>query len=146
MAPVIIGSDHAGFELKQALKTYLSERGYKTQDAGCDSTESVDYPDFAKRVAREVAKATDGTKGILICGTGIGMSIAANKFKGVRAALCLKEYDAQMARNHNDANIICLGARTLQKEVAFRVVTTFLKSQFEGGRHARRVAKISSFE
>jgi len=146
MVTVFIGNDHAGFELKQDLKAFLKDQGYQVRDLGCDSTDSVDYPDFAKRVAREVAASDGGAFGILICGTGIGMSIAANKLKGVRAALCIKEYDAQMARNHNDANILCLGARTLQKEVARRVVTTFLRSEFEGGRHARRVAKIHSLE
>jgi len=146
MATVYIGSDHAGYELKENIESYLQELGYKMEDLGCHNTESVDYPDYAKMVARNVVKAQGASMGILICGTGIGMSIAANKIKGIRAALCLKEYDAQMARNHNDANIICLGSRTLQPEVARRVVVKFLQSEFEGGRHERRVEKIKSLE
>lgn len=146
MPVIYFGSDHAGFELKEDLKNYIGEMGYQVNDLGCHNTDSVDYPDYAKTVAREVANGDGNAFGILVCGTGIGMSIAANKIKGIRAALCPKEYDAQMARNHNNANIICLGARTLQPEVARRVVMTFLRSEFEGGRHGRRVDKINALD
>lgn len=144
MHPIFIGSDHAGFELKQDIKAYLEANQYQVTDVGCHSTESVDYPDYAERVATAVLAAGAEAKGILICGTGIGMCIAANKFPGIRAALCPKEYEAQMARNHNNANIICLGARALQSEVARRVVNKFLEAEFEGGRHQRRIDKIAA--
>jgi len=145
MPKIVMGSDHAGFELKERIKAYLAERRYPIDDKGCHSEESVDYPDFAEAVARAVA-ADDQAMGILVCGTGIGVSIAANKVAGVRAALCHSEYEAQMARNHNDANVICIGARTMRGETPVRVVEKFLRSEFEGGRHARRVDKIKAIE
>ena len=145
MHKIIIGSDHAGFELKQAVKKEFEAKSYPMQDMGCDGPDSVDYPDFAQKVAQTVA-ADARSLGILICGTGIGMAIAANKVKGIRAAVCRNEYEAQMSRNHNNANILCLGARTLEGDVALRVVETFLRSDFEGDRHGRRVDKIMALE
>lgn len=144
MSSIFIGSDHAGFELKQEIKAYLEASDYQVEDMGCHGTDSVDYPDYAKAVAEAVLAGGEESQGILICGTGIGVCIAANKFHGIRAALCPKEYEAQMARNHNNANVLCLGARALQKEVAKRVVSKFLESKFEGGRHQRRLDKIAA--
>lgn len=142
---VAVATDHAGVAYKNNMVTQLKDMGYEVKDCGAHDEQSVDYPDFAKLVAREVLSMED-TLGLLICGTGIGMSIAANKCKGIRAALCHSEYEAQMARNHNDANIICIGARTMELETARRVVAKFLESEFEGGRHARRVDKMMAFE
>ena len=142
MRTIIMGSDHAGYALKQELSGQLSEQGYRVVDVGCHGTDSVDYPDFARALANEVLAGE--TSGILICGTGIGMSIAANKVAGIRAALCRDEFEAQMSRNHNNANVLCLGARVLDTEAAARVVDRFLNSAFEGGRHARRVDKLES--
>ena len=145
MARVIIGSDHAGYQLKDAIKSHFTDLSYRIEDMGCHDSESVDYPDLAGQVARTVMEDSRN-RGILICGTGIGMSIAANKVRGIRAALCHTEYEAQMSRNHNDANIICLGARTLKEGLAIRLVTKFLRSEFEGERHERRVKKIMALE
>ncbi len=145
MTKITIGSDHAGYRLKEAVKTFLEDQGYEIKDLGCHGTESVDYPDYAQCVAEAVA-ANPGTKGVLVCGTGIGMSIAANKIKGIRAALCHNEFEAQMSRNHNDANIICLGARSINQDVALRLVHKFLRSDFEGDRHQRRIGKIANME
>ncbi len=142
---VVVGSDHAGYKLKEAVKAFLLSKSYSVDDLGCSSTESVDYPDYARAVARAVAAET-GTMGILICGTGIGVSICANKVPGIRAALCHKEYETEMSRNHNDANILCLGARTLDGDEAIHLVETFLNTEFEGGRHLRRVNKIKAME
>lgn len=141
---IYLGSDHAGYELKEYLKQQLSSAGYEVIDMGTDSTESVDYPDYAFAVARQV---TDGKGlGILVCGTGIGMSIAANKVKGVRAACCSNIYEAVMARRHNDANVLCLGSRVLGAEHALAIAVEFLSNEFEGGRHERRINKISEYE
>lgn len=138
---IIIGADHAGFQRKEEIKQWLQENKYATLDAGTDSEESCDYPDIAKKVAELVSK-DETKKGILICGTGIGMSIVANKVKGIRAAHVTSEYEAQMAKQHNDANILCLGARTIEKEMTIRCVEKWLSAQFEGGKHERRVRKI----
>lgn len=142
---VYLGSDHGGFELKNALAAHLREQGWETEDLGCYSAESCDYPDFAAAVGRAVA-ANEGTLGLLVCGTGIGMSLAANKIPGVRAAVCGDVYSAKMTRRHNDANILCLGARVTGPGLAEEIADAFFSSSFEGGRHARRVAKIAELE
>lgn len=140
-----IGSDHAGFALKTELIVQLKEAGYVVEDLGTDSEASCDYPDIAHDVGRAVA-AGRFPLGILICGTGIGMSMAANKIKGVRAALCSETFSARMARRHNDANVLCLGARVVGGGLASSVVEAFLGDEFEGGRHARRVDKLGSLQ
>jgi ribose 5-phosphate isomerase B len=145
MPPIAIGSDHAGFELKDTIMNTLSRLGHTVTNCGTNGPESVDYPDFAEKVATIVAGHPE-TIGILICGTGIGMSIAANKHHGIRAALVYNEETAALAHQHNNANIICLGARELSPEKASSLVNTFLKSVFENGRHQRRIDKISSLE
>lgn len=138
---IIIGADHAGFQRKEEIKQWLKENKYAIIDAGTNSEESCDYPDIAKTVAEAVS--SDATKkGILICGTGIGMSIAANKYKNVRAAHVTSEYEAQMAKQHNDANVLCLGARTINQETTIKCVEVWLKSSFEAGKHERRLRKI----
>ncbi len=138
---IIIGADHAGFQRKEEVKHWLHENKYAVIDAGTNSEESCDYPDIAKKVAEEVSK--DATrKGILICGTGIGMSITANKRKGIRAAHVTSEYEAQMAKQHNDANVLCLGSRTINKETSIKCIEAWLSSLFEGGKHERRIGKM----
>ncbi len=138
---IAIASDHAGVSLKSLIIAVLEGAGQEVRDLGPASEESVDYPDFAHRLADEVA-AGSARLGILICGTGIGMSMAANRHPGVRAALCHDAFTAEMARRHNDANVLCLGARVLGAGVAEQVVRVFLDHRFDGGRHGRRVAKI----
>ena len=140
-----IGSDHGGFELKKAVMKHLAERGVEYCDYGTFSAESCDYPDFGEAVGRAVASG-ECERGIVICGTGIGISIAANKVRGVRCALCGDCYSAQMCREHNDANVLALGARVLGEGLALKIVDTYLDSSFQGGRHARRVAKIMALE
>ncbi|MBE6966976.1 MAG: ribose 5-phosphate isomerase B [Ruminococcaceae bacterium] len=140
-----IGSDHGGFALKQEIMEHLREKGIAYKDFGTDSADSCDYPIYGEAVARAVA-AGECERGICICGTGIGISIAANKVKGIRAALCGDCFSADMARRHNDANILALGARTLGSGLALRIVDTFLETEFEGGRHARRVGLIHEIE
>lgn len=142
---IILGSDHAGYEFKERVKEYLSELGEKFEDEGTYSTESCDYPIIAEKVARKVEN-TENAKGILICGSGIGVSIAANKIKGIRAALCMNSELSAMARKHNDANILCLAARFMSFEEAKKSILTFLSTEFEGGRHQRRVEQIDSIE
>lgn len=138
---LVIGNDHAGVELKKKLVKALKGRGHEIINVGTDSLESVDYPDIASLVGEKVL---DGKAeyGILICGTGIGISIAANKIKGIRAALVHNEFTARLARLHNDANVIALGARVIGDELGLACVETFINTEFEGGRHARRVDKI----
>jgi len=140
-----IGSDHAGFDMKNFLKEELEKEGYKIIDYGTNIKKSVDYPDFASKVAEGIIKK-EIEKGILICGTGIGMSIAANKFKGIRAARCCTIYDAVLARQHNDANILTLGARLTGNHLALEICKTFLEAPFLKGRHLRRVNKIKKIE
>lgn len=140
-----IGSDHAAFDAKEAIKRLLMDLGHEVEDMGTDSIASCDYPDFAARVAGRVS-SDETWRGVLICGTGIGMSIAANKFKGVRAALCHNGETARMSRAHNDANLLCLGARVLDPAVVEEIVKTWLDTPFEEGRHARRLDKIREFE
>jgi glycine hydroxymethyltransferase len=140
-ASLALGADHAGFELKEALKRHLADRGITVNDVGTSSAESTDYPDYAGAVARMVAGG-DSDFGLLVCSTGIGMSIAANKVPGVRAALAFNEIGAELSRSHNDANVLCLGAKFTPLDLAERMVDLFLESRFEGGRHARRVLKL----
>lgn len=142
---VAVGADHAGFALKEDLKAYLKEQGYEVRDLGTDSLESVDYPDFAVAVADAVA-SEEVPWGLLICGTGIGMAITANKVPGVRAACCADPFSARMARAHNDANVLTMGGRVVGPGLAREIVRAWLESDFEGGRHARRTAKISALE
>jgi ribose 5-phosphate isomerase B len=142
---IVIGSDHGGLELKQVIRTMLEERGLEVKDLGTDNNDSVDYPDFAEKVASAVSESK-AVRGILICGTGIGMSIVANKFPHVRAALATDEFMAQMAKEHNDANILVLGGRVLSDDLAERMVNVWLDSAYEGGRHQRRLDKISQVE
>lgn len=142
---IAIASDHAGRELKEEITTLLKEKGMEVVDYGVDNPESVDYPDYGIKVARAVSKGL-AERGILSCGTGIGMSIVANKFPDVRAALCNDMYTARMSRLHNDANILVLGGRTLEKEIALLMVDAWLKTGFEGGRHQRRLDKIKDLE
>jgi ribose 5-phosphate isomerase B len=137
-----IGSDHAGYELKESLKSYLSDKGYEMRDFGCHSSESVDYPDFAHPVASLVEGSTD-IKGILICGSGNGISMTANKHQGIRAAISWKAEIAELARLHNDANILVLPARFITDQEAKSIVDIFFSTKFEGGRHQNRVNKIS---
>lgn len=140
---ILIGSDHVGFALKERLKTMLQASGYTVEDAGTHDTERCDYPDIAQRLSRRLL-AGAAACGILVCGSGVGMSIAANRIPGIRAALCAHEYVAQMARRHNDANVLCLGARVVGADLAERIVTSFLTAAFEGGRHAQRVALLET--
>lgn len=142
---IAIGCDHGGFELKQLIMDYLKEQGLEYKDFGTYSSESCDYPLFAEPVARAVADG-ECERGILICGTGIGISIAANKVKGIRAANCGDCYSAEYTRRHNDANILALGARTVGSGLALKIVETFLNTGFDGGKHARRVAMIADIE
>jgi len=142
---LIIGSDHGGLELKEAVKVALASRGIDTDDFGTDNSESVDYPDFAEKVAGAVSRG-DAERGILICGTGIGMSITANKFPGVRAALATDEFMAQMAKEHNNANILVLGGRVLPVDLAVKMVNVWLDTAYEGGRHQLRLDKITKVE
>jgi len=138
---ILIASDHAAFDLKQHLVAFLKGMHHEVDDLGVRRMESVDYPDFAHRLAEGVGRG-DGVQGILICGTGLGMSMAANRHAGIRAALCHDAYTAAMARKHNDANVLCIGARVLGIGVAEQVVRVFLSTPFEGGRHQRRIDKI----
>ncbi|MDO5046446.1 ribose 5-phosphate isomerase B [Campylobacter sp.] len=142
---IFIASDHAGFELKEQIKTFLNTLNLTAVDLGTnDGKTSVDYPDFANLMAESIGK--EGEYGILICGTGIGISIAANRHKNLRCALCHDNYTATMAREHNDANIICFGARTTNLDDAKSMVKTFFSTEFAGGRHSRRVSKLSCCE
>jgi ribose 5-phosphate isomerase B len=138
---IAIGSDHGGYLLKEDIKKHLNKCRIGVKDFGAFSEESVDYPDIGKKVAKAVASKRYKF-GILVCGTGLGMSMVANRVKGIRAALCHNVYTAKMSRAHNDANILCLGGRVLKKALALKIVEAFLKTPFEGGRHLRRVRKI----
>ena len=143
---IAIGCDHRGLKLKQFVIKLIAEAEHSCEDFGCYTTDSVDYPDIAKKVAEAVARG-DFECGILICSTGIGMSMAANKVKGIRAALCHDAFSARRARQHNDANILCLGAgKGQEQEPVAEIVNAFLTYEFEGGRHQRRVDKIRDME
>ncbi len=141
---IAIGSDHAGFEDKEKVKKQLDELGFEYEDVGTNSTESVDYPIYAQKVAEKVASG-EVEQGLLICGSGNGMQIAANKVRGVRAALAWNEETARLARQHNDANVLSVPARMISPEEVSKVVKSYLEAKFEGGRHARRVEEISEF-
>ena len=145
MKKIIIGSDHGGFRLKEKLKAFLEIRGYKVKDAGCFSRESCDYPQFACEVAAQVASGRF-KKGILVCKSGIGNSIVANKVAGIRAALCYNLMAAKLSRLHNDANLLVLGALFVKEPLAKRIAALWLKTGFAGGRHLRRVRQIKKIE
>lgn len=140
---VAVASDHAGYDLKQALKQELEAMGHPVLDLGTEGSESVDYPDFGYAVARAL-KEGKVARGVLVCGSGVGVSIAANRYREVRAALIHDPLGAQLARQHNDANVICFGGRVIDAEAARECLRIFLETQFEGGRHATRVEKLSN--
>jgi ribose 5-phosphate isomerase B len=140
-----IACDHAAIEMKNEIANYLREKSYDVEDLGINEGEKIDYPVAAEKVARSVV-ADEGSKGILICGTGIGMSIAANKVKGIRAAAVSEVYSAKLTRVHNDTNVLCFGARVIGIETAKMIVDAYLEAEFEGGRHAARVALIEALE
>ena len=142
---IAVGSDHAGFHLKESVRDYLKKKGFEVEDLGTNSTESVDYPDYAVKVARRVA-AKQADFGVLMCGTGLGVAITANKIHGVRAAPCNDTLSAQLARSHNNANILTMGGRLTDAATAEKIVDSWLATSFLGGRHARRVDKISALE
>ena len=142
---ISIGSDHGGYALKQELIAYLQEKGHQVEDFGCHDTSSCDYPDFGEAAARAVASGAC-ERGIVVCTTGIGISISANKVKGIRCALCSEPYGAEMTRRHNDANMLALGAGFTAPMMAKRIVDVFLSTEFEGGRHQRRVDKMMAIE
>ena len=137
---ILIGSDHGGYKLKQEIIKYLNELGHTVEDCGCYSEESCDYPDIAQDVAKKVLLT--GKRAILVCGTGIGMSIAANRFKGIRASHCTDTFTARMTRMHNDSNILCLGERITGTGLALDIVEIWLNTDFQGGRHERRISKL----
>lgn len=142
---IALGNDHGGYNYKNIVAKYLKENKYEFTDFGCDSLDSCDYPDYALKVARAV-KDKDCDFGILICGTGIGISIAANKIKGIRAALCHDTFSAKAARAHNNANIIAFGERVIGSSLMLEILEAFLNTEFEGGRHEKRVSKIANIE
>ena len=141
MKKIVIASDHAGFDLKEYIKNYLNKKNMLVSDVGTKSMESVDYPDYAHKLAKTVKKNSK-TIGILVCGSGQGMIMAANKHKNIRAALCYDAKSAKLSRLHNDANIITLGSRLISKKKAIKCLNIFLKTEFEGGRHNKRIKKI----
>jgi len=142
---IVLASDHGGFELKEEIKTHLIKKGYDVIDIGVKDTQSVDYPDYGKRAALMVA-GQEADRGIIVCGTGIGISIAANKVKGIRCALCTNEYMARMSRMHNNANMLALGGRVVGRGLALDIVDAWLSAEFEGGRHEIRINKIRDIE
>ena len=141
MKKIYISSDHAGFKLKESIKDYLSKKKINYQDLGPNNNDRVDYPDFAHKVARKV-KTNKKNVGILVCGSGMGMSIAANRHKNIRAAQCFNLKSTKLSRLHNDANVITLGSRLLSKKNALNCISVFLNTKFEGGRHTKRIRKI----
>lgn len=142
---IAIGCDHGGYELKLAVIEHLKKKGYEVKDFGCYSSDSVDYPDYAYPVSKAVANG-EAEKGILICGTGIGMSIAANKVKGIRCALCSDTFSAHATREHNDSNVLAMGARVIGLNLALDIVDTWLGAEFMGDRHINRIEKITKIE
>ncbi len=142
---IAIGADHAGFRLKEHLRTRLAEEGHQVVDKGTTTEESTDYPDYAKEVAESVSRG-EADRGILVCSTGVGMSIAANKVHGVRAALGFNEEEVRLTRQHNNANVLTLGQKFTPDDIADQLVQTFLTTDFDGGRHERRVGKIAAIE
>ncbi len=145
MSPIALGADHAGFTLKDALKAWLERQGHEVLDLGTHTADSVDYPDYASAVTEALLMGA-AERGILVCGTGIGMAMAANKAPGVRAAACADAFTARMAREHNDANVLALGARILSPENAIEIVRAWLETAFAGDRHIRRMAKLAALE
>ena len=143
---IFIGADSAGYNLKEEIKSHLLSLGYEVTDCGCHSTESCHYPEFASAVCEKVQTDLNGSFGILICGTGIGMSMCANKHRGIRAAVCSDTYSARMTRCHNDANLICIGARVVGSCLALDIIDAFLGAEYEGGRHAIRVRMMEDIE
>lgn len=143
--PILLGSDHAAFRLKEVIKKYMMESGLDIEDVGTHSENSVDYPDFAIKVASRISHGTY-QQGILLCGTGLGMSMAANKFPHVRAALCNDLFSAMMSKRHNNANILVMGGRVVGDSLALEIVKTWLATPFDGGRHQRRIDKFDSIE
>ncbi len=142
---LVIGSDHAGLHLKKQVLALLKKKGVEVTDFGTENDESVDYPDFGMQVAEAISHG-EAERGILLCGSGIGMSIVANKYRGVRAALCYDTQTARLSRQHNDANVLVMGGRLLEASQAMEIVKTWLETKFEGGRHARRIQKILEIE
>jgi len=142
---VVVGADHRGYELKDEIAAALKRDGHEVLDVGTNSADSVDYPDYARLVAQSVANA-ESDRGILVCGTGLGMAIAANKIQGIRAATCNDTYTARMAAEHTDANVLCVGARVVDADHAAAIVEEWLKGKFGGGRHQRRLDKINELE
>ena len=142
---IALGSDHGGFALKERITAHLEEKGYEIEDVGCYGTESCDYPRFGREAAESVASG-DCERGIVICTTGIGISMTANKVKGIHCALCHDPWSAEMTRRHNDANMLAMGAAVIGGGLAERIVDVFLTTEFEGGRHERRVAKLDAIE
>ena len=142
---IAVGCDHGGFEHKNAIVKFLEEKGHTVKDFGTHTPDSVDYPDIAIPLARSVASA-ENTLGILVCGTGIGMSMSANKVNGIRAAAVSEPYSAKLTRTHNDANVLCMGARVVGSELAKMIVDSFLDAEFEGGRHKTRVDLMTEIE
>ncbi len=142
---IVIASDHGGFDLKQQIMPYLAELGHEYTDLGCYDTKSMDYPDIAFPAAEAVAKG-EYDRGILICGTGIGVSICANKVRGIRCALCGDVLSAELTRQHNDSNMLAMGGRIIGVETAKAIVRTWLETEFAGGRHERRIGKITCYE
>ncbi len=138
---IAVGCDHAAYELKEAIKEKLTAEGHEVMDMGCDSTESVDYPKYGHAVGRAVASG-DAERGIAVCGSGIGISIACNKVPGIRAALCTSVEMAEMCRRHNNANVVCMGARMISQELAFQIIDTWMTTDFEAGKHLRRINEI----
>jgi ribose 5-phosphate isomerase B len=143
METILIGSDHAGFSLKTFLKEVMEQDGLQVVDVGCAADISCDYPDYARLLCERI-QSGEAVRGVLICGTGLGMSMAANRFKGIRAALCTSEYQARMSRAHNDANVLIIGGRVTGVEMAVSILRTWLETSFEGGRHQRRIDRIES--
>lgn len=146
MRKIYLGADSAGYSLKEEIKERLIGLGYEVIDCGCDSTASCHYPEFAAKVCHRILPEGDRAFGVLICGTGIGMSICANKFDGIRAAVCSDTFSARMTRMHNDANVLCMGARVIGSALAMDVLDAFLGADFEGGRHSIRVGMMSDIE
>ncbi|HLW52057.1 MAG TPA: ribose 5-phosphate isomerase B [Candidatus Angelobacter sp.] len=142
---IALGADHAGYELKDKIREHLQQQGFQVQDEGTNSAESVDYPDYALRVAHDLVQQS-ADRGILVCGSGIGMAMSANKVAGIRAANVSSRYEAQMSREHNDANVLALGARILKEDDALQIVDTWLATAFAGGRHQRRVDKMAAID
>ncbi|MGB3221938.1 MAG: ribose 5-phosphate isomerase B [Desulforhopalus sp.] len=139
---IAIAADHGGYQLKESIKKNLLHAGCEILDVGCDSNDSVDYPDYAERAVSSMLTG-DCQRGILVCGTGIGMSIVANRHRTIRAAVCFDVHTAKLCREHNDANILCLGARLLDPDYAMQMVTIWLETEFSGGRHQKRIEKFS---